>query len=236
MKLGNFAPRPKEVTSDEIQTMLLENAEKLDPLEPKTLPELTELEDDVEEDFMASYRKKRLEELREHRKGRYGKVFLISKNQYMREVNEASQEGWVCLHLAQEYVPTSLLLSEAWKELASRFTSVKFVEGVANKIVEHFPDATVPAIFLYKNGECQHQIIGAQKIGGTRVSADSVEWLLSTLEVVKTDLEEDPLLYAEEDMRKMQRKRDEIKDDDDSDREDGRGYSQLRIGNIKLSA
>jgi len=232
VKLGNFAPRPKQVTNDEIQTMLLDNASQIDPLAPKTLTELTELEDEVEEDFMAKYRKKRLEELRKHQKGKYGKVCLISKKEYIREVNEASQEGWVCLHLAQEYVPTSLRLSEAWKDLAARFTNIKFAEGVANKIVEYFPDASVPAIFLYKDGECQHQIIGAEKVGGTRVNGDSVEWLLATYGVVKTDLEGDPLLFDEEDLRKIQEKKDEIEDGDDSDREDDRGFSQLRIGQI----
>eukprot|EP00397_Hematodinium_sp_SG-2012_P045655 GEMP01051349.1.p1 GENE.GEMP01051349.1~~GEMP01051349.1.p1 ORF type:complete len:248 (+),score=68.77 GEMP01051349.1:130-873(+) len=228
VKMGNFAPRPKTITNNEVEQQLLSAAEQVDPLEHKTLEELVEKEDDVEEDFMESYRRKRMQELREHRRGRFGQAYPLIKNDFIKEVNEASQDSWVCVHLAQEYISTSARLSVAWKEVAARFTSVKFMEGVASKIVERFPDASCPAIFLYKDGECKHQIVGPENVGGARVSTDSLEWLLSTYDVVKTELEENPLL----DGIGMGCEEAAAANSDLSDNDDARGYSQLRIGNL----
>ena len=40
VKLGNYVPRPKETSNDEIQKMAIEAAEKYNPLEKKTLDQL----------------------------------------------------------------------------------------------------------------------------------------------------------------------------------------------------
>jgi len=230
VRVGNFAPRPKEITSNEVHQMIIDAAEELNPFENKTLQQLNEIEDDEDEDFLTQFRKKRLQEMKENYQGKFGKVFIINKKEYVRQVNQASENGWVCLHLAQEYVPTSEKLTVVWKELAQRFPNIKFVEGVANKIVEYFPDGSVPAIFLYHKGECQHQIIGPSKVGGERVSADVVEWILAQKDILTTNLDEDPLL---DDTKGFNYSSEE---EDDENRDDGRGYSQLRIGNLKRHA
>ena len=50
VKLGNYLPREKQTTNDELEKIAIETLEKYDPLEKKTLDELKELEDDEDED------------------------------------------------------------------------------------------------------------------------------------------------------------------------------------------
>ena len=51
VKLGNYLPRDKVATTEELEKIAIETVENYDPLDKKTIDELKELEDDEDEDF-----------------------------------------------------------------------------------------------------------------------------------------------------------------------------------------
>lgn len=65
---------------------------------------------------------------------------------------------WVVVYLFQEYLKECQLCKKQLEKLALKFSSVKFVSGVANEIIPGFPDRGVPSLFLYNRGVCQKQI------------------------------------------------------------------------------
>merc|ERR1712187_410127 len=74
-RLGNFAPKPKEPTANDLEKVILDAAEKFDPLEEKSLKELDKVEDDYEEDELARYRRQRIAEMKARtRAAKFGDV------------------------------------------------------------------------------------------------------------------------------------------------------------------
>eukprot|EP00933_Yihiella_yeosuensis_P063493 TRINITY_DN66655_c0_g1_i1.p1 TRINITY_DN66655_c0_g1~~TRINITY_DN66655_c0_g1_i1.p1 ORF type:complete len:259 (-),score=51.00 TRINITY_DN66655_c0_g1_i1:154-930(-) len=194
VKFGNFAPRPKETPQCVTDRAVVEAVEQWDPLEHAPLKELDELEDDVDEDVLARYRRKRMEELREAQKAaRFGDVRQVGRTTFVKEVTEGSANGqWVVVLLYVDANPQCHPIMRPWDEAASRFPAVKFMRGVAAEVIPDYPDYSTPAVLLYKDTECQKQLIGIAEWGGGRCNADVIEWVLAQHKVVETDLEEDP--------------------------------------------
>jgi len=246
-RFGNFAPRPKEVPQREVDKALQEAAEQIDVLDRCNLGELDQLEDKVEEDTLASYRKKRIAELKAaQRSARFGEVLHLTRTTFVAQVTEASANGqWVLVLL---YVDASFdchYIVRPWAEAAKRFPAVKFMRGVASEVVPDFPDSSTPMVFLYRNGECQKQIAGIEEWGGSRCSTDCIEWVLSKEKIVETELDEDPRLRRPEDRdgaagagawKREERRRGESsgedEEDSDAERGDDRCYSSNRLGNL----
>ena len=68
----------------------------------KTLDELDELEDDLDEQVLDGYRKKRMMEMQEQaKKDKFGEVTHISQVDFVGEVTKAGEGVWVVLHLFQ---------------------------------------------------------------------------------------------------------------------------------------
>ena len=90
VKLGNYLPREKDPTNDELQKIAIESIQNYDPLEHKTLEQLKELEDDDEDDeVIKAYQAKRLAELKEFAsKPKFGKVLELR--------NTATLVSWRC--------------------------------------------------------------------------------------------------------------------------------------------
>eukprot|EP01022_Parablepharisma_sp_SALTPOND_P034501 TRINITY_DN91_c1_g1_i1.p3 TRINITY_DN91_c1_g1~~TRINITY_DN91_c1_g1_i1.p3 ORF type:complete len:211 (-),score=44.21 TRINITY_DN91_c1_g1_i1:311-943(-) len=160
VKLGNYLPREKEPTTEELSKKAMEKAEDYDPLDKKDLKELDELEDDLEEDYLKEYRKKRMEELKVVAKKPYfGRVIEISKQDYVAEVTNAPKEVFVVISLYQGYIQESLLLNKYLEQLAAKHTHIKFIKMVATKCVEKFSDANCPSMLIYRNGTVYKQLI-----------------------------------------------------------------------------
>lgn len=160
VKLGNYLPREKEPTTTELSKKAMNEAETYDPLEKKSLEDLKELEDDIDDKFLEEYRKKRLNELKTAaQKPYFGKVIEISKQDYINEVTNATKDVFVVLNLYQDYIPESLLVNKYMEVLAAKHTGVKFVKMVATKCVEKFPDANCPSILVYRNTAVYKQLI-----------------------------------------------------------------------------
>lgn len=58
------------------------------------------------------------------KKAKYGTVFEISRDEYVREVTEADPESFVVLHLYQGYNEASLLVNRFLDQLAPKYPLV----------------------------------------------------------------------------------------------------------------
>lgn len=153
-------------------------------LESKDLDELSDLEDLEDEDFLESYRQRRMAEMREvQQKSRFGHVVLISRDEWSKEVTEASQaelgprpEGserknedgkdcerekqTVLVHMAHEAVPDSVWLSRVFRDAAPKFPEIKFCEILGRRAVEGYPKERCPTIIVYRGGDVVDTILG----------------------------------------------------------------------------
>ncbi|KAG9104577.1 hypothetical protein FRC06_001043 [Ceratobasidium sp. 370] len=135
---------------------------------------LKELEDDAPdsdtERVVQEYRRKRMQELRrEEKKGRFGEMLPIGRDDYKREVTEASkidEEGKegsgsgqpVVCYLYKDGDVACTRLTGHLKTLAARYPSTKFVSIIGNKCIENYPDRHLPTLFFYRNGNPVSQV------------------------------------------------------------------------------
>ncbi|CUA72390.1 Phosducin-like protein 3 [Rhizoctonia solani] len=135
---------------------------------------LKELEDDAgdseTERIVQEYRRKRMQEFRkEQKRGRFGEMIPIGRDDYKREVTEASQvdeEGMegrgfgqpvVCYLYKDGDVACSRLTGHL-RTLAAKYPSTKFVSIIGNKCIENYPDRHLPTLFFYRNGNPVSQV------------------------------------------------------------------------------
>jgi len=180
-KHGILPPRPKTPpTPPPPPSPTL--SDLLDDFSPSELRELGEdAPDDEAERLINEYRDKRLEEERkEQKKARFGRVYPIGREDYTREVTEASEideeldeneeedeadskgkwkgTGVVCF-LYKDGIPRSDLASRHIHTLAARYPRTKFVSIVGDKCIPDLPDTRIPMIIVYRKGEIRNQII-----------------------------------------------------------------------------
>jgi len=237
-KMGNFAPREREVPQRELEKAVVESMEKVDVLGHCTLKELDTLEDDVEEDVLARYRRQRLAEMKAaSRAAKFGDVRQVTRCDFVAEVTEASAGGqWVLVLLYVEAGSACHHVSGPWAEAARRFPAVKFMQGVASEVIPDFPDDSTPAVLVYRDTECQKQIIGLEEWGGVHCSVDCIEWALARLKVVETQMEEDPRKAAKATWRRPERHRHGRSESSSEEEEEAqgsggcdRGYASVQL-------
>lgn len=142
-------------------------------LEDLTLDELKDLEDDTQdgdtERLIEQFRQKRLEELKKFQHARYGRVYPIGRDDYTREVTEASQQesgeglegkgtGVVCF-LYKDGISRSDRTFEHLRILAQRYPHTKFVSIVGDKCIPNLPDTRIPMIIIYRKGNVVNQVV-----------------------------------------------------------------------------
>jgi hypothetical protein len=134
VKLGNYVPTEKTTESnDKIQEIAIEEMQKYDPLENKTVEQLDELEDEEDDEVLKRYKEKRIKEMKElASKPHYGKLIELKKQDYIQEVTNAPKGVYVVLHLYQDYIMDCKILDKIFDSLAHRFVLVKFMRIRAN--------------------------------------------------------------------------------------------------------
>ena len=162
-------------------------------LEDKNLDELDALEDEEDEVFLEQYRysfsrqarssrmlsglrKKRLAELSTLGKTSiYNQVYPLQKADYAKEVTEASAKTFVLVHLTSSLGDNveSRVLTDIWRQLATKFGDIKFCEIRADMCIEGYPERNTPTIIIYKDGEICRQIITLRELNGTRTRVNS---------------------------------------------------------------
>eukprot|EP01084_Bolivina_argentea_P300338 517854_1 len=190
--------RKKEKTQDSIDTKIYWEEKEKDPYTNKTLDDLDELEDDIEDDKLAELRRQRLKELEEQAKlDKFGRVQQISKPEYVKEVTDASivQPVICCLYMwGQE---ESQIMLKCLEQLAEKFKRVKFVKIVGQECIPNYKDSFCPTLVIYKDGDPVGNIKGLFNFGGKKIiNANIVEWeLAQATDCWKSTLEENPRTF-----------------------------------------
>ncbi|KAG2758031.1 thioredoxin-like protein [Suillus brevipes Sb2] len=143
----------------------------LDDLTPEELRELGEeiTDDDLDRDI-DSYRRQRLAQERlQQKRARFGRVYPIGRDDYTREVTEASKineegdeeekgTGVICF-LYKDGILRSDRTFGHIQTLASRYPHSKFVSIVGNKCIADLPDSRIPMLIIYRKGEIRNQLV-----------------------------------------------------------------------------
>ncbi|KAJ7066749.1 thioredoxin-like protein [Mycena amicta] len=143
----------------------------LDDFTPSELAELAEdAPDDEAERAIEAFRRQRLaEERTADKRARFGRVYPIGREDYTREVTEASAlnedddeqdrgTGVVCF-LYKDGIPHSDRAFQYIRTLAARHPRTKFVSIVGDKCIPNLPDSRVPMFIVYKKGEILNQVV-----------------------------------------------------------------------------
>ena len=166
---------------------------KSDVAASANLDELDELEEDEDfsdESFLAKYREARLAELKAQKSTEvFSSVTDITKKDWIREVNEASKAHWVLCHLYEDHVEACEVMHGIFDRFAAKFRSVKCLRIKSKSAVENYPPSRLPALFAYRDGELQHQLITLDEMYGMRSRDEDLEWWLAAKTVVSTDLD-----------------------------------------------
>jgi len=149
----------------------------LNDFTPSQLQELSEdAPDDDTERLIALHRRQRLAaDRKDQDRARFGRVYPIGREDYTREVTDASKideedddnergTGVVCL-LYKDGLPRSERTFQHIRSLAQRYTRTKFTSIVGDKCIPNLPESRVPMIIAYRKGDIRHQIVawGADK-------------------------------------------------------------------------
>merc|ERR1719387_880554 len=167
VKLGNYAPREK----------------------PPPPPEWAPAED--EERFLEQYRRERLEQLRasgrasdQQQGSGVSEVHFIRRDEFVKEVTEASNKAWVVVFLFKEGNEGCMLMSKCLEQLARKYYGTKFVKIVSTDCIAKYPDSLFPTLIVYRNGKPEKNINGMGSFGGKRISPESVAYELNKLGAV----------------------------------------------------
>ncbi|KAI0324688.1 thioredoxin-like protein [Cubamyces sp. BRFM 1775] len=128
-----------------------------------------EAPDDETERILEVLRRRRLQEARKMEMARFGRVYPISREDYTREVTEASkvnEEGdeqqkgtGVVVFLYKDGIPHSDRAAQQIQILAQRHPHTKFVSIVGDKCIPNLPDARLPMFIIYRKGEVLNQLV-----------------------------------------------------------------------------
>lgn len=77
-------------------------------------------------------------------------------------------------------------------ELSSKFLHTKFVKCKSTDAVKNYPDAKCPTLLVYKGGKVLKQFVGLGAFNSSSPVADDIEWALSRIGAVDTDMVEPP--------------------------------------------
>lgn len=189
-------PKEKEITEDQIVSMLeqtIEQKQSGKQLVDLDLDELDELEDSEDEAVLLEYRNKRIAELKAlSSKAKFGSVIEISAQDYVSEVNKAGEDIWVVLHLYKQGIPLCSLLNQFMTNLAMKYPTVKFLKSISTTCIPNYPDKNLPTIFIYSGGELKKQYIGPVELRGPNCTQDEIEFMLGKAGAVNTNITEDP--------------------------------------------
>lgn len=197
-------------------------------LEGKDLNELDELEDDEDEEFLNTYRNKRMGELASIQTASvYNQVYPVQKPEYAKEVTEASKSAFVLVLLTSSSGTNteSRILMEVWRQLATKYGDIKFCQMQADLCIEGYPDRNTPTVLVYREEQIKRQIVTLKELNGPRTGVEEMEEVLLGLGALKHG---DPRLRKKDEeggdqeeryssIRQSRRKGGGGEDDDNSD-------------------
>eukprot|EP00924_Labyrinthula_sp_SR-Ha-C_P005912 snap_masked-scaffold_14-processed-gene-8.26-mRNA-1 protein AED:1.00 eAED:1.00 QI:0/-1/0/0/-1/1/1/0/252 len=152
--------KPEETLSQKLNQVKLD--EDLDYIADKA--------DDRELELFIENRKKEL--YQREKLNKYGKVREISRDEFVKEVAEASEKSldesngevgqWVIVEVYRNGIERSALLTQVVRSLSNQEPTVKFVRIKDTSCAENWRAEHTPALLLYFGGKLQHTIIDKQ--------------------------------------------------------------------------
>lgn len=187
LRAKGIIPEKKPDPTEQLEEALAEavaNQQK-NRLEGLDLDELDALEDEEDEDFLESYKQKRLAEMRKLASNeKFGSVYPVSKPEWKKEVTDASKNVPVFVHLSCESQIQSRLLSVILRSAAAKFKDIKFCEIEGRRAIEGYPDKNCPTILIYKDGELIKQLVTLLMLNGNDTTLKDIEALLVDLHCI----------------------------------------------------
>ena len=159
-------------------------------LEGKDLDELHELEDEEDDAFLEKYRRQRLAELSSLQKSSiHGQVYPLQKPDYARDVTDASSKFFVLVHLTSSLGTNveSRVLTELWRQLATKYGDIKFCEIRANLCIEGYPEKNTPTILVYRSQDIKRQVVTLGELNGPKTNLANLEKLLCEVGAIKAN-------------------------------------------------
>ncbi|WVW82694.1 hypothetical protein I302_104705 [Kwoniella bestiolae CBS 10118] len=214
-----------------------------------TLLENENLDSDDERMF-EDYRRKRMTEMKKQEKrGRFGSMEPLAREDFVKEVTEGSklsldgevpepqdedeeEEGkgkgglrgtGVVVFLYKDSVPLSQHLRPLLQQLAAAHPSTKFLSIPAGLCIPNYPDKNVPTLLIYRNGEISGNVVAGMGLKGMKTTVRDLEGLLLYYKALEKP---SPALL------RQQRGTDSDLDDDD-DLDDHVGAVNSRSTNIR---
>merc|ERR1712223_25293 len=162
-------------------------------LEDMNLEELDELEDEEDERILMEYRNQRLAEMKAlQERSKYGEVKEITAPEYVKEVNEAGEGVWVVLHLYKQGIMLCNVINNFISQLATKFPTTKFIKSISTTCIPNYPDANLPTIFIYHEGQMKAQLVGPMSFRGTNMKIEELEFILGRTGAIQTQVKSDP--------------------------------------------
>jgi hypothetical protein len=160
----------------------------------------------------------------------FGYVKVINKQEYIREVNEAGEGVDVILHLYQDCVDECVLINQVMDSLAPQFPKIKFLKGIADKIVPNFPNQQLPYLLYYKNGKMQKGVQRLEfKLSIKKITEASIRNMFFTLGVKQLEVVRAKNSVKGEWKDKMGWRRKHQKEDFESDDDEDRDFISNQI-------
>lgn len=130
-------------------------------------------------------------------KNRFGELIDIVKNDWIREVTDASVSCTVIVHLYEDSLVECQLVDEAMRALAPRFKYLKFLRIKSTHAIENWPEKNLPAIFIYADGVMKMQIVTLTHLYGKSMKASDLEWyLVEKGYITDSELDDNPRLSS----------------------------------------
>jgi len=194
-KFGNRPALPEESDSDEDREYMDKSKSDEFREQVEEARDKNALEDDApgedDEAFLERYRQKRISEMKaKAQKEIYGTVDQIIESEYKTQVE--TKDTWVVVHLYKAGLPKCQLMNDRLNTLARKFPATKFVKIFSEEAIHNYPDKNLPTLLIYFDGQMKTQFIGLAQLKGESMTAEDLEWALSKVGAVKSELEEDP--------------------------------------------
>lgn len=142
------------------------------------LEALSELDDE----FLAEYRLRRIEEMRKSLGNipKFGKVINLTKDNFIQEIDKEKPQVTVIVHIYDENTDACQAMNGCLKCLASEYPTVKFckISATEAKMSLNFMENGVPALLVYKNGELIGNLLQLSREFGDDFYATDVESFL----------------------------------------------------------
>ncbi len=120
-------------------------------------------------------------------RNKFGDVQPIAKDEWTREITDASQDNWVLAYLWDSSLEECRVMEEVLRVVARNHRDVKFVSIQAQHAVENWPTRNCPTLFMYHKGSLQNQLLGIRKLGGVNMKVEDLEEYLADAGVFRSN-------------------------------------------------